>query len=249
MKKILIFSLLTIGIVLSFQFQTPEEHNNEANNTSTEEGIILLELFTSQGCSSCPPADRLLDKTLSENKNVIGLSYHVDYWNYIGWKDPFSTKEYSNYQRAYASKFNSASIYTPQLVVNGRSHFTGSDKSKLYNRTQERDSYLPKSIAISNLKRANGNIDFTVTSESKVDLITVVLVIEHRETEILRGENRNRTLSNSNIVVSRDVMSNTTGSAMSIPIPKLVKASDQLKLIAFSQDSDLKVLSAMQAKL
>ena len=117
MKKILFTILLAIGIVLAFQFTTTEvSEENPTSNTRTDQ-VILLELFTSQGCSSCPSADRLLDKTLANHKNVIGLSYHVDYWNYIGWKDPFSSKVYSNYQRAYGSKFRSSSIYTPQLAV------------------------------------------------------------------------------------------------------------------------------------
>ena len=90
--------------------------------------IVVLELFTSQGCSSCPPADALLNevKYKYSNNQVIALSYHVDYWNYIGWKDPFSKKEFSDKQRAYSSKFYSNSIYTPQIVVNGKEHFVGS---------------------------------------------------------------------------------------------------------------------------
>ena len=248
MKKTLYAGLLVLAVLASFQFKTVAKSDKTPLNP-TEDGVILLELFTSQGCSSCPPADKLLDKTLAENKNAIGLSYHVDYWNYIGWNDPFSTSEYSNYQRAYASKFQSASIYTPQLVVNGRTHFTGSDNAKVYKRTHDTASFLPKTISLSNVKRAQGKVNLTVSSESQVDLITVVLVIEKRDTEILRGENRNRTLSNSNIVVSRDVMSNTTGSTMTIDIPKLVKAGDKLKLIAFSQNDNLNVISASEVRL
>jgi len=89
----------------------------------TYKPVVVLELFTSQGCSSCPKADELLsevrDGAANENVDVIVLSYHVDYWNYIGWKDPYSKKAYSNKQRAYSGKFNSSSIYTPQIVVNG----------------------------------------------------------------------------------------------------------------------------------
>ncbi|HEV8581479.1 MAG TPA: DUF1223 domain-containing protein [Thermoanaerobaculia bacterium] len=93
-------------------------------------GIAVVELFTSQGCSSCPPADRLLSK-LAENPAykgaVIPLSFHVDYWNYIGWTDPYSSSRWSKRQQAYASQvFHSNRIYTPQVVVNGRSECVGS---------------------------------------------------------------------------------------------------------------------------
>ncbi|MEO7394634.1 MAG: DUF1223 domain-containing protein, partial [Chitinophagaceae bacterium] len=79
--------------------------------------MAVLELFTSQGCSSCPSADRLLE-TFNRKENVIALSFHVDYWNRLGWRDPYSSKEYTQRQYEYASALNS-SVYTPQLIVNG----------------------------------------------------------------------------------------------------------------------------------
>jgi hypothetical protein len=89
---------------------------------------IVVELFTSQGCSSCPPADRLLSK-LGKDPRVIPLAFHVDYWNYIGWSDPFSSKAWSQRQQGYARAFHSNRIYTPQLVVSGRTQVVGSDES------------------------------------------------------------------------------------------------------------------------
>jgi len=249
MKKIAFSLVVILGIVLAFQFTKAPEEPLKVAITSLDGGVVLLELFTSQGCSSCPPADKLLDKTLAENKNVIGISYHVDYWNYIGWKDPFSTEEYTNYQRAYASKFNSQSIYTPQLVVDGKTHFTGSDSQQLYKRLTNKDNFLEKTLSISEISKNQGVVKFELKSDTKQDLLTAVLVIEQRSTEVTRGENKNRNLTNSNIVVAREVIANTDAASITITIPNYVKPSDKLKLITFSQTKDLQVTSAAQVAL
>lgn len=91
----------------------------------------LVELFTSEGCSSCPPADRLLTSFKDErSSDVITLSYHVDYWDYLGWKDRFSSAEFTKRQEAYARQFKLSSTYTPQMVVNGSAEFVGSNRAK-----------------------------------------------------------------------------------------------------------------------
>jgi hypothetical protein len=100
--------------------------------SAPDTGPVVIELFTSQGCSSCPPADRLLSRLAEDPKlrdRVIPLSFHVDYWNYIGWTDPFSSKRWSERQQGYARAFRSNRIYTPQLVVSGRAGLNGADES------------------------------------------------------------------------------------------------------------------------
>ncbi len=177
------------------------------------------------------------------------MSYHVDYWNYIGWKDPFSSKVYSNYQRAYGSKFKSSSIYTPQLVVNGSSHFTGSDASKLNRKLNEKSNYVSNAITFKSVESVNGSINLSLETEALAELLTVVLVIKERETKIPRGENRDRTLLNTNIVVAREVISNSKNASVALKIPEIVTEEDEVMLIAFSQDKDLRVNAASQYDL
>ena len=100
-------------------------------------GPVVVELFTSQGCSSCPSADRLLSRLAREPElagKVLPLSFHVDYWNYIGWQDPFSSARWSDRQRRYARAFGSGRIYTPQVVVGGESECVGSDEREVRRR-------------------------------------------------------------------------------------------------------------------
>jgi hypothetical protein len=103
-------------------------------------GPVVLELFTSQGCSSCPPADQLLSKLGSDPKlagRVIPLAFHVDYWDYIGWHDPFDAPRWSQRQQAYARAFHSNRIYTPQVVVDGHSECVGSEEGEVLRRVHD----------------------------------------------------------------------------------------------------------------
>src|ERR1700730_15247904 len=88
---------------------------------------VLLELFTTEGCSSCPPADALLSELGSSTKSVIPLAYHVDYWNHLGWADPFSSHQWSERQSEYVQALNLDGAYTPQMVIGGRWQCAGSD--------------------------------------------------------------------------------------------------------------------------
>ena len=91
---------------------------------------VVVELFTSQGCSSCPPADRLLGE-LAERRDIVALAFHVDYWDYIGWKDAFAAPEMTARQKAYARAFGRRGVYTPQAVIDGATHEVGSDRLAL----------------------------------------------------------------------------------------------------------------------
>lgn len=214
--------------------------------------VIVLELFTSQGCSSCPPADELLTQ-VQANTNVIALSYHVDYWNYIGWKDPFSKEAFSSKQRKYGQKFNSSSIYTPQVVVNGQEHFVGSKADVMTSKLKQYSKISAENkIDISNVASSENDITFNyvISGTTKNRVLKAILVIDERITKIPRGENRNRSLKNSNIVISEAIIQHKNNSGtQTIPIPEIVNTNDKLKLVLLTQKSDLEIVGANQVNL
>jgi hypothetical protein len=121
---------------------------------------VVVELFTSEGCSSCPPADRLLAEIQEQSRpgaEIIVLSEHVDYWNYIGWRDSFSSKQFSDRQSAYAQTIGSDEVYTPQMVVDGAAAFIGSDVARA---TQEiaRAATVPKRSLNVTAKEVSGGV-------------------------------------------------------------------------------------------
>lgn len=177
-------------------------------------GPVILELFTSQGCSSCPPADRLLSK-LERNPRLAGraipLSFHVDYWNYIGWTDPFSSPRWSERQRAYGRAFRSNRIYTPQLVVNGQSECVGSNEAEVMRRVDRALAVEPAGRVTLAVRPAgaDGQLRLQVGAEvaraasagKTANLDLWVAVYETGlTTPVGSGENASRTLKNDYVV-------------------------------------------------
>jgi len=221
--------------------------SNLVTAQNTSDSVVVMELFTSQGCSSCPPADQLLDVVKEHYKDdqVFVLSYHVDYWNRLGWRDPFSAPAFSDYQREYAQQFNSRSIYTPQLVVNGSEHFTGSNSAKVQRAlTNYSTSKTTNTIKLNDINRKNNAISIAYTVEGEnFKNITLALVVSERITEIGRGENRNRTLKNSNIVANRLVLQNISDSVL-LSVPDWIQDTDELAIIAYTQNTSLQTTGA-----
>ena len=163
---------------------------------------IVLELFTSQGCSSCPPADELL-AALADEPDVIALSFHVDYWNYLGWSDPFSSPYYSARQRDYTEALR-ARTYTPQLVVNGRQEMIGSRAAEVRAAlaTARKQTAEQAAIAVALSSDAPGKLSVNYTLEGPLaDRKVVALLVQDEATSsINRGENRGRELHHVNVV-------------------------------------------------
>ncbi len=211
---------------------------------------VLVELFTSEGCSSCPPADRLLQKLDGQplpGAELIVLSEHVDYWNHIGWKDPYSSAFYSDRQSAYAKRFGLDSVYTPQMVVNGSSQFVGSN-SELADKAFAKELGAPR-IAVhlssvsteANVLRAHlevGRLDSPLVS--KVAEVYVVVALNRAESQVSAGENAGHKLAHVAVVKSLTkvgVLQQGQSLAQDIQV-KIDSGWDihNLRLIAFVQE-------------
>ncbi|MFS4469311.1 DUF1223 domain-containing protein [Maribacter sp. 2210JD10-5] len=252
MKKFILPVLLSfvLGLMAFEEYKVSHEAMVETKeSTPMDKSTIVLELFTSQGCSSCPPADNLLKEVKEKNDNVLALSYHVDYWNYIGWEDPFSKSAYTVKQRNYNRKFRSRSNYTPQLVINGQEHLVGSNRSKVLYKIDEYGKKVNENNIKFNADRVGRKINFEYEIGGILENkeIRAVLVLNERITSVKRGENRNRVLKNSNIVVAEKYLDIKEPSGTNtISIPNLDNEKDELSLLLISQDSDLKITGAAQ---
>jgi hypothetical protein len=178
---------------------------------------VLIELFTSEGCSSCPPADALLAK-LDRSQPVKGaeaivLSEHVDYWNDIGWKDPYSSHEYSERQSAYAARFGRGSVYTPQMVIDGHSELVGSDERRAIQAVENETKFakVPLSLSAIRFESKNklgmhvevGPLGPSIAAHSA--RLFLAIADDSDESQVSRGENAGRTLQH--VAVLRSLVS------------------------------------------
>ena len=195
----------------------------------------VVELFTSQGCSSCPPADAVLGELIA-NGEAIGLAHHVDYWDYLGWADPLATKEGTQRQYAYATTFNRRGVYTPQAVVNGREHHVGSRGTAIRQALAEHDASrlapgldvaieatggtARVSVAPGSPRPTNAVAAKTVATET---VVTVMHYVETHTEAIGRGENRGREITYHHPVLSFETLGRWTGGAieMAVDLPPL----------------------------
>jgi hypothetical protein len=207
-------------------------------------GFAVIELFTSEGCSSCPPADDLVARIQNEDKDqpVYILAYHVDYWDRQGWKDAYSSASYSSRQNQYATWLNLQSVYTPQIVVNGKKEFVGSEEAILRSSIKA-DLQEPAGaqLTISNVKTEKGQVSWQYRTQGAGKNTSLLLAVVQRSasTKVRAGENSGRTLSHVQIVRNFQVLaigSNSSGDG-SISLPEGVNAPDA-EIIAFLQNKD-----------
>jgi hypothetical protein len=178
----------------------------DAKNAAQRPINSIIELFTSQGCSSCPPADALLE-TYVEADGVLALSLPVDYWDYIGWKDTLASPKNTERQRAYVRGFGQGPVYTPQAVVNGMTDALGSDKTAIDRALQKSSKLLADRRVPVSFSRQNASVIIHTGSApegSSLEKATIWLVVLKKSVpvEIKRGENRGRTVTYSNVVRS-----------------------------------------------
>jgi hypothetical protein len=187
---------------------------------------VVVELFTSQGCSSCPPAEALL-RELAKRPGLIALELHVDYWDYIGWKDPFASPVYTQRQRGYSGSLGERYIYTPQMVFNGRSHAVGSDRQKVEAEiaTMRANAQPGPNITLTRVGNAvRVQIDGKA-ADGAYDIFFITFDAQHK-TKVARGENRGMTLVNINIVRALDKVGQWRGQPVDLTVSLAGKKGD-----------------------
>jgi hypothetical protein len=184
----------------------------------------VVELFTSQGCSSCPPADTLL-KTLADDPSIMALTLPVDYWNYLGWKDTFASSRNSDRQRSYAKVRGDGSIYTPQVVVNGIQHVNGASKAEIENAIGATSKSLgPDRIPV-RFWQENNTLNIATGGAQPghpVEEATIWFgVVQTSGTvDVTQGENKGKSLTYTNIVRELTPIGLWKGQPMQIQIPR-----------------------------
>jgi hypothetical protein len=207
-------------------------------------GFAVVELFTSEGCSSCPPADELIARIQQESKGqpVYILAFHVDYWNRLGWKDIFSDAAYSQRQNQYAAWLRLQSVYTPQVVVNGSEEFVGSQEPSIRKAISNGLQDVPTAqLTLDDIRLDNGKVTwrYQTRNAGHHTSLLAAIVQQSATSQVKAGENSGRTLSHVQIVRQLQVVKvKATGSgAGNLPLPAGVGTSDE-EIIAFLQDDD-----------
>lgn len=174
---------------------------------------VVVELFTSQGCSSCPPADALLGE-LAKRADVIALSFHVDYWNRLGWTDPFSNPANTQRQRDYRSALGLRYVYTPQMVVGGTYDVVGSDRGGVERAIGESRAATPRvRLTLERLDGGRARLTLPETAGTRGRLVLFGYDTRHR-TEVRAGENAGRELTNANVVSVTERLGGWSGEAV-----------------------------------
>ena len=188
--------------------------------TARASGPVVVELFTSQGCSACPPADALLGE-LSERPDVVALALHVDYWDYLGWRDAFASPANTRRQRAYAPRLDARSVFTPQAVVDGRASVVGSRRVELLEEIALAAA-IPDAVAVM-IERANGSVRVALEPriEEAGDARILFFVYERPQQVVVGGgENATRRLVYHNAVRDFWSLGTWSGAAMELSAPR-----------------------------
>jgi hypothetical protein len=188
--------------------------------STTPKGVV--ELFTSQGCSSCPQADALLGR-LAQRDDVIAISLSVDYWDYLGWKDTLAQSKFGERQKAYAQVLGDGMVYTPQMVINGVAHMNGSDETKI-ERTLEKTA---KAASLVSMKMSTVDDKLVVEvgaappgAVAKEGTIWLAVMSKSVEVPIQRGENKGKTVTYSNVVRELIPIGMWNGKAMTVQLER-----------------------------
>lgn len=237
--------------------RSPGDHTLSVADDSTPDAdkpFAVVELFTSQGCSSCPPADRNLrrldDAAHKTGTRLFALSFHVDYWNRLGWTDPHSRPEFSARQSAYARAFQTEGVYTPQMVVNGTVEFVGSDVDRSDKAIAAALRRPPSGVRLTvrtNVTTTPDHavkVDYTTLGTAPDDDLLVALVRSSASNPVPRGENAGRTLHHVHVVATLTTISRPRAHGeVSLHLPGDAKPQD-FAVIAFVQNAKTHAIRA-----
>ena len=204
-----------------------------AASAACADGPVVVELFTSQGCSSCPPADQLL-ADLAQRDDVIALGLHVDYWDYIGWVDTFGSSQFTARQQGYARAAGSTVVYTPQMVIGGEHHVVGYRPMDVAELVMQ---HSPDDYSVEITVSSSGG-EFLIRAETpdRQDMeVHVVTYLPHEEVSIGRGENAGETFDYHNIVVSWQTLGNWGGGRA---FQGRIQPADQNPIVVLVQEAE-----------
>ena len=196
---------------------------------------LVVELFTSQGCSSCPPADALLAE-LARREDVLALGFHISYWDRLGWKDPLSSEASTNRQKAYASHLNGGQVYTPQMVVEGTRDLVGSDRAAVLQVLGE-----ARPLAVASIRFADDRRSVAIGAGTGHGNVLLVRFLRQQTTDVSAGENAGRILRDANGVRSLATLGDWDGSARQFPVEPPAAGEGLAVLV---QAADGKILGA-----
>ena len=205
---------------------------------------VLVELFTSEGCSSCPPADALLARLAArqplDGVEIIALSEHVDYWDRLGWKDPFSAALFSQRQEAYASVFGTGNIYTPQMVIDGQAEFVGGDEGRALREIQ-RAARTPK-VPVRLEWQSPGKLHVHVGEVAAMADVLLAVTESGIAVDVLRGENGGRRLAHAAVVrrLTRIGRVEDRAAVFEVTMPVAIESGwrkEQLRAVVFVQEA------------
>jgi hypothetical protein len=227
-------AVLALGLPV---FQAQSAH------AQTRQPRAVIELFTSQGCSSCPAADALFVE-LAKDPSLIALTLPVDYWDYLGWKDTLAHSAFSARQKGYAHLRGDGHVYTPQAVVNGAGHVIGSDRAAI--QAASTAASLPVRVTVS---ESDGVVRVSVSAAvGRNGAVLIMPVVRLREVAITRGENKNRKITYANIVRGVTKIGDWTGEEARFEVPlSTAKSGDADGYVVLLQSVMPKANGAMKA--
>ncbi|MDP1730188.1 MAG: DUF1223 domain-containing protein [Devosia sp.] len=222
--------LLAAVVALAIVFTSPAGAGEVRQNPKA-----VLELFTSQGCSSCPAADAVLAE-LGKKSDIIALAYHVDYWDYIGWPDTFGDKANSDHQRAYAQRWGSSRIFTPQLVVNGAEGVVGSRRQEVDIAIQNSELVLPVEF-----RSHGGMLRISIAPKAGLNesVVWLVTFVDRAEVAIERGENEGKKIVYTQIVTGRQLLGMwepATGARLKLPLAEVLREGSNGAVILVQEE-------------